>query len=354
MSSLTYFAKGGGCFLAGTQILVDLKEQDMATAFANIEDLKAGDEIVSLNETTGKQQLSTIEKIDKLVSESYYIINDNVQATGEHPFYTTDGIKKVSELQLGDVLRTMYGDETVHTLQFVQSDVVIYNLINVEPNHNYYADGYLVHNKGGGGGHASSSHASVSHTSTSSKSSPSSSKASPGSTKSTTSTTKSAPAKPAAPKTSAKAGTSKAKPGSTIKTADGKVIKTSTAKPTNAKYNKSVGVVGDNGYTPRFTSGYQAPAGSVVYYQNHSALDYLPWIYLFSQDHSPAPSQQTATVVQPDGKQVVAKPVAGGTDGLAILNWIILIIIVGAIVAGIVALVNKLTTKHADKAKENW
>jgi cobalamin biosynthesis Mg chelatase CobN len=144
--------------------------------------------------------------------------------------------------------------------------------------------------------------------------------------------------KPAAPKT----GTSKAKPGSTIKTASGQTIKSSTKKPANAKYASSKGIVGDNGYTPRFTNGYSAPAGSVVYYPQHSALDYLPWIYLFS---SQSPTHDQAVVVQPDGKEVQAKPVAGGTDGMMIFNWIVLILIVAAICAGIVYLVNKLTKK---------
>jgi cobalamin biosynthesis Mg chelatase CobN len=160
------------------------------------------------------------------------------------------------------------------------------------------------------------------------------------STKSTTTTTK--------PKstTSTKSGTSKAKAGSTIKTKDGKTIKTSSKTPTNPKYKESVGVVGDNGYTPRYTNGYAPPAGTVVYRESNSALDYLPWVYLFSvMGDSPRNDQQV--MVQPDGKEVQAKPVQEGIDGLLILNWIVLIIIVGAVIAGIVYLVNKLTTKRA-------
>ena len=93
-------------------------------------------------------------------------------------------------------------------------------------------------------------------------------------------------------------GTSQSKPGSTIKTQDGKTIKSSEKKPSNGKFQSSSGVVGNNGYSPRFTNGYSAPAGSVVYYPQHSALDYLPWIYLFSQN---SPANDAVTVVQPDG-----------------------------------------------------
>lgn len=127
-----------------------------------------------------------------------------------------------------------------------------------------------------------------------------------------------------------------------MKTSDGKTVTSSTAKPANAKYSQSSGVVGDNGYQPKFTSGYSAPAGSVIYYPQHSFLDYLPWIYLFSHD---SPRNDAVTVVQPDGKQVEAKP-EEGFDGLAVLNWIVLVVIALAVIAGVVWLVQKLVTRN--------
>lgn len=169
----------------------------------------------------------------------------------------------------------------------------------------------------------------------------SSSKPSTSSSKSTTSKS-STSSKPAAPKTSTKAGTSKAKPGSTIKTADGKTVKSSASKPNNSKYSQSKGVVGDNGYQPRFTGGYRAPAGSVVYYPDHSLTDYLLIWYIFGHN---SPREDQATVVQPDNRQVIAKPERGGLDGMLILNWFLLIIIAIAAIWGIVWGVNKLTNK---------
>lgn len=185
-----------------------------------------------------------------------------------------------------------------------------------------------------GGGHVSSSHVSSSRTSsTSSKSTSSSSKTS----------SKSSAATKKAPVTAQKTST---KPGTKIKTASGKTVKSSTAKPKNIKNAQEKGIVGANGYTPQFTTGYHPPAGSVVYYQDHSAIDYLPWIYLFSLGNN-SPRNDQATVVQPDGKQVTAEPVKSGVDGMFILNWIILIIIVLAIIGGIVYLINKVTNKNA-------
>ncbi|HEY5806152.1 MAG TPA: hypothetical protein VIS56_02070 [Candidatus Saccharimonadales bacterium] len=141
------------------------------------------------------------------------------------------------------------------------------------------------------------------------------------------------------PKTSTPKTPSKPKP-STKPTADAKT--TTAQKPkavtgTNKKYSDTGYKVGDT-YQPRF-AGYSAPMGSVVYYPQHSFVDYLPWIYLFSQD---SPSHDQAAIVQPDGKQVMAEPVRG-TDGMAIFNWFLLIVFFVAIIGGIVWLVNKKT-----------
>lgn len=334
-NNLLVHNKGGSCFLAGTEIHTYISLRDNTFNSDKIENLEVGDKVVSLNEKNGEKEYSTIERIDKIVADNYYIINKNVKVTGEHPFYTTAGLKKVKDLRIGDVLHTLYNDEKVTSIEFVEEDVVVYNLINVEPNHNYYADYYLVHNKGGfsSGGRSSAS----SRTSTSSKSS----------TSKSTSSSKTTSSTPSKPKTSSKPGTSTAKPGSTVKTTDGKTVKSSTVKPNDPKYSKETGIVGDNGYTPRFTNGYAAPAGSVVYYRDNSAsaLDYLPWIYLFSHNNPATPAAQQATIVQPDGKQVEAKPAQEGVDGLAILNWILLIGIVLGIIWGIMWGVNKLSTK---------
>lgn len=184
--------------------------------------------------------------------------------------------------------------------------------------------------KGGGGGGRASSSARSSTSSRSSSSSSSSKSSSSSSSKSSTST-----------KSPSSKGTSTAKPGSKV-TVNGKTVTSSTKTPTNKKYSSASGVVGDNGYAPKFTSGYTAPAGSVVYYPQHSFIDYLPWIYLFSQD---SPANDKVTVVEPDGKEVEAQPQAEGDDGMVVLNWILLILMGGGVLILIVWGVNKLTDR---------
>jgi hypothetical protein len=67
------------------------------------------------------------------------------------------------------------------------------------------------------------------------------------------------------------------------------------------------------------------------------------WGYLFSNN---SPRTEQTIVVQPDGREVVAKPVKEGVDGLLILNWIMLVVIVVACIAGLMWLVNKYTKKQ--------
>lgn len=190
---------------------------------------------------------------------------------------------------------------------------------------------YVAKGSRSGGGFKSSSKSSISSKSKSKSSSSSTSKSKTTKKSSSTYT----PSKP-------KVGKSTATPGSKIKTLDGKEVQSSAKKPVNARYSRTDGIYGDNGYAPRFTGGYTPPYGSTVYYPQHSALDYLPWIYLFSQD---SPQHDQVTIVQPDGKETMATPEAGGVDGLAVFNWIVLVIMALAIIGGIVWGVNKISQR---------
>lgn len=318
--------KGGGCFLKGTKV---------TTPYGNkaIQKLKVGDLVISHNDSTNRTETSNVAKIDVLKVQGYYMLNNNLKVTGTHPMYTTKNgtrseVKIVSELMIGDNLVTDAGWQRIWKIEYIDKEVTVYNLIDVSPNHNYYANNYLVHNKGGGGGRGGGGGGRSSSSHSSSKSSSSSKSI--------------APAKP-------KAGTSDAKPGSKIKTADGKEVQTSAKAPSNKKFTSSKGVVGDNGYTPKFSNGYSAPAGSVVYYRDNNISDYLFWAYLFNNDNPARPENQQATIVQPDGKEVIAKPEPQGVDGMMVFNWIIFILVISAVIAGIVYLVHKLTSKEPPK-----
>lgn len=313
-------AKGGGCFLAGTPI-------ETEHGFINVEDIKPGDRILSYNEHTGKNEIAKVGSIDIIKSYIYYVINGNLKVTGSHPFYTSNGLMEVKSIydSRDDVRLYDIDHKEVHIASIVKfqrlSEFDVYNLIDVSPNHNYYAGGILVHNKGGGGGRASSS----ARSSSSSRSS--------SSTKSNTSIS----------------GKTTVKAGSSVKAASGKTVKTTAKTPTSSKYKGSTaqGVVGVDGYTPKFKNNYSAPEGSMIYYPNHSFSDYFFWYYLFNQN---SPAHDNAVVMQPDGKEVPVMPEKGG-DGMAVFNWILMIVFIIAIIGGIVWCVDKATVSNEEKER---
>ncbi|MFA5084638.1 MAG: Hint domain-containing protein, partial [Candidatus Paceibacterota bacterium] len=132
------------CFLAGTEILMaDGSEKA-------IEKLRAGEKIASYDENTGSVKTGTIEKTFRHLVSGYLIINSNLKVTDIHPIFVEGKWKKAGELKIGDKIKTLTGYETVHSIEKIPDSALVYNL-QVDYS-TYYAESYLVHNKGGGGG----------------------------------------------------------------------------------------------------------------------------------------------------------------------------------------------------------
>lgn len=142
------------------------------------------------------------------------------------------------------------------------------------------------------------------------------------------------PSAPKAPKVSSK-------PSSSTKTVVAPVKTTSTGKKTTGKAS-----VVDDSYKPKIKGGYVPPKGSTVQYVERSSsfIDYLPWIYIFSQSSRDNVNNKEAVVTEPDGteKTVVVEE---GNDGLLIFNWIMMILLTCGLIYGVVALVNTFTKK---------
>lgn len=138
------------------------------------------------------------------------------------------------------------------------------------------------------------------------------------------------------------------RPTTTTKTVAAPVKTTASGKTTTGKASMV-----DSTYRPTFSGGYTPPIGSSVQYVERSSsfIDYLPWIYIFSQSSRDKVNQQEAVVTEPgvDGAPGVEKTVVmdEGGDGLLIFNWIIMILLGGGIIWGIMWIVNKLTTKKS-------
>jgi hypothetical protein len=301
---LTYpsvtFAKGGGCFLENALILTPDGPK-------SIQDLKPGDEVVSFNVKNKSFEISKVQRVDKLNQPSYLIINEYIRVTPTHPFYTSD-LKTVEagRLKIGDQLVSeQYTPVSVDSIEVVNEVATVFNLINVEPNNNYFADGVLVHNKGssGGGGRGG-----ISTGARGGKSGATISKS--------TTTTKGVGAKPA----------------STTRTTTAK-----TTRTVNGKTYSKTGYVVDKDYQPTFRGGYTPPLGSSVYYQS-SPWDWLPFYYIMTHN-----SHSTAVVQQPDGKQIQTED--EGTDGWYVFNWIMVILISLGLIGLVVWFVNQRTEK---------
>ncbi len=147
-----YFANGflvhnkGWCFWAGTKILTPNWEIE-------IENLHTGDQIISYNFEKQKKEISTIGDIQIIEREAYYIINNSMQVTAEHPFYVKKWnaleIVEVADLKVWDSVYSKEGVyKSIYSIDKVNVPLTVYNLLNISPNHNYFANGILVHNKG--------------------------------------------------------------------------------------------------------------------------------------------------------------------------------------------------------------
>ena len=156
--------QGGGysCFIAGTKVTM------ADGTLKNIEDIKVGDKV------KGHKDDNEVIKLDPtlLANRKLYSFNNNDHYffTSEHPFMTEEGWKSVKpektkerdgielynqlegELKIGDKLVTDKGlieITDIKSKEINKPDMPLYNF-NVSNDNSYIADGYVVHNKGGG------------------------------------------------------------------------------------------------------------------------------------------------------------------------------------------------------------
>ncbi len=151
------------CFVAGTKIVMfDGQEK-------NIEDNKNGDMVKSFNEVTEsienkKVILTEISHSEEFVEIEFEDGTKNIN-TLTHPYlikqkgwssYDQKGAInkygiKVSKLSIGDIGYKLY-DNKLKELKIINIKVIkksekTYNLSNIEGNHNFFANGILVHNR---------------------------------------------------------------------------------------------------------------------------------------------------------------------------------------------------------------
>ena len=154
---------GGSCFIAGTQVT-------MADGSSkNIEEIVEGDEVLSLNEETGKNETKKViglkQPIHNDLVKYHFADQTHVVSTHDHPFYVGDlelasfrpdltnerysiG-KEVRKIKVGDLvnLSTNSSKTAIKEIELLPEEDVQTYIITVEDNHNFYANNILVHNK---------------------------------------------------------------------------------------------------------------------------------------------------------------------------------------------------------------
>ena len=139
--NVTRGASAGACFLAGTNVETSKGKQP-------IESIKVGDTVLSTDlKSKNKVQSEVTETFVHDDADKYLVINDKIKATPNHPFYSNGEWKEIGELSIGDKILHVDGVEhKIESIEQIDEPVTVYN-IEVDKNHNYFAEGYLVHNK---------------------------------------------------------------------------------------------------------------------------------------------------------------------------------------------------------------
>jgi hypothetical protein len=144
------------CFPAGTKVRIrrrrangSFEELDL-----EIEEVQTGDEVLTINEKTNelewKYVIDTYQKKNDVLYELNLSNGTVVKPTGEHPFWVNglDAWLPSAELKVGLKLLDLNLEEVeIISIQVIQlkHPIAVYNL-NVKDNHNYFAEGILVHN----------------------------------------------------------------------------------------------------------------------------------------------------------------------------------------------------------------
>jgi hypothetical protein len=139
-----------GCFIAGTRI------QLINNSFKYIEDIDVEDMVLTYNEDTKLNELGVVGDLQQhSVSTIIRLTFDNgnvITTTPMHPFFIKDGWINANELKAGDICHGVNGESLViSNAKLLEEPHEVYNLISIAPNHNFYANEVLVHNKPGDG-----------------------------------------------------------------------------------------------------------------------------------------------------------------------------------------------------------
>jgi intein/homing endonuclease len=139
-------AAGGGCFPAGTRIATTAGKTP-------IEKLRSGDKVLSYSD--GRLMQVSVEKFYERKARLLTIITTRARlvTTGEHPLLTRSGFTEAGSLKRDEEIAMLLEGKLVWVkIKKIRhgGEKTVYNL-EVAPPHTFIAEGFVVHNKGGGG-----------------------------------------------------------------------------------------------------------------------------------------------------------------------------------------------------------
>ena len=151
---------GGGsdnrCFIAGTKITMS----DGVT-LKNIEDIIIGDEVLVYQLATNTFVPSKVKNLFNGEKSHFITLNDEITSTDDHPYLSAEHIWKSANLietqklhpevqsflQIGDIIKGYKSDKYIQTIEKEIKTQNVYTFEVEHPDHNYVANGYVVHNK---------------------------------------------------------------------------------------------------------------------------------------------------------------------------------------------------------------
>jgi hypothetical protein len=136
---------GGECFTADTWVWM------ANNTFKRIIDLEIGDRVQTFDVGIGKMIPKPVTNLYYAHQNHYYLINDVLKTTAQHPFFTAEGTWKVAgKLNVGDHIRSDAKSIVIRSIERIASKHTVYNF-RVADSHNYFVSPdreelYLVHN----------------------------------------------------------------------------------------------------------------------------------------------------------------------------------------------------------------
>ena len=137
----------GGCFIAGTQILM------ADDSYKAIEDIRKGDTIMTKKDPYSNMMVTAevSGKVKHLIGQ-YLLVNEDLGVTKEHVLLINGKWNLAGNLKIGDSLRGKNGEQVyVTSIRTISEPMYVYNF-EVEKYHTYIANNIYVHNDKGGDG----------------------------------------------------------------------------------------------------------------------------------------------------------------------------------------------------------